>query len=503
VYIAQLVVTDRWGKASKPATVRITATGANKIPKANIAEILSQVSAGDTITLYGSASKDPDGDPLTYKWSLLFKPAASNASIAEPTAENSSFHVDVDGGYTIKLVVNDGKADSAAATVNISTRNAPQAGVRNVPADYPTIQAAIDAAQAGDDIVVHKGVYRELLVIDKSINLVGKDWPVIDGGSQKGNKNTISIFYLGDRAGKVEGFVIKGGGLGPLGHGINIWDSSPEIYHNKITGNNHGMGIHGSPSLTAKTKVHGNLIFNNKVGIGNGKDSVAHLFNNRIFNNKVVGIGSRGKGAPRIEANYIYGNRLGIGAREVASPRIEGNYIFNNTDGIVISPLSTIKKFAFKDIVINNNLIVNNDHLGINITSFNLSKVIITNNTINSNNKSERRIRGGGIILGYPQPATFTAIVENNLITNNKVGGLVKFIGPEDFVEPGADLLNKNNNVWNNSVDYLDCHKGQSSFSTNPGFAADLLTPAAAGVNGAIGGYRYSASAFSDLPAAE
>ena len=148
VYEAQLVVTDKLGLAGKPAVVKITVTGANRIPRASIGEVLSQVSAGDAITLYGSASKDPDGDPLTYKWSLLFRPAASKAVITEPTSVNSSFHVDVDGGYTIQLVVNDGKADSKPAIVNISTINSPHEGTRNVPEDYPTIQAAIDAAQA-------------------------------------------------------------------------------------------------------------------------------------------------------------------------------------------------------------------------------------------------------------------------------------------------------------------------------------------------------------------
>ncbi len=507
VYKVRLVVTDRLGLASKPAVIKITVS-ANTPPKANIGELISQVSAGDTITLYGSASKDPDGDPLTYKWSLIFKPDNSSATIADATSQNSTLQVDVDGGYTIQLLVNDGKTDSEPEVVHISTRTPVQEGVRNVPGEYPTIQAAIDAAQAGDDIVVQKRVYTELLVIDKSVNLIGKDWPVIDGGSQEGNRNTISFFYLGDRAGKIEGFVITGGGLGDLGHGINVWDSAPDIFNNKITGNNHGIGIHGSPSLTGKAKVHGNLIFDNHVGIGNGKDSTARIYNNRIYNNHIVGIGSRGKGAPRIEANYIYNNRLGIGAREVASPRIIGNHIFNNTDGIVISPLSTIKKFMFEDIVIDNNLIVGNDHLGVNITSFNLSKVIITNNTIDSNNKLERKIRGGGVVLGYPQPASYTAVVEGNIITNNKGAGIINYIGSENFTQPGVTLINKKNNVWRNTVDYLDCKTGENSSSNDPAFiSTDVQTPGTyktgQTAESSITGYSHSAAAFAELPAEE
>ena len=508
VYEVQLVVTDRWGQASEPASMKVT-LAANTPPKANIGELIAQVSAGDSITLYGSASKDPDGDPMTYKWSLLFKPANSNAGISDAASQNSFFQVDVDGGYSIQLLVNDGKADSEPALVHISTRTPVQEGIRNVPGEYPTIQAAIDASQAGDDVVVQKGVYKELLIIDKSVNLIGKDWPVIDGGNREGNMNTISVFYLGDRAGKIEGFVITGGGLGDLGHGINIWDSAPDIYNNKITGNNHGMGIHGSPSLTGKTKVHGNLIFDNKVGIGNGKDSVARIYNNRIYNNHVVGIGSRGKASPRIESNYIYNNYIGIGAREVASPRIVGNHIFNNMDGIVISPLSTIKKFVFDDIVIDNNLIVDNQHLGVNITSFNLSKVIITDNTVDSNNKMERKIRGGGVVFGYPQPVSFTAVMEGNIISNNKGGGIINYIGSENHTQPGVTLLNKSNNVWHNTVDHLDCKAGENSSSSDPAFTStDVQASGAYEVSqqtadNSATGYRFSAAAFAELPAEE
>lgn len=47
---------------------------------------------------------------------------------------------------------------------------------------YTTIQAALDAAQPGDRLVIHGGVYREgNLIVDKPLTITGLDFPEIDG----------------------------------------------------------------------------------------------------------------------------------------------------------------------------------------------------------------------------------------------------------------------------------------------------------------------------------
>ena len=475
-YVVQLIVKDRWGKSSKPHTVRIS-TFLNHPPTANAGEIISHVYLGDRVTLYGGGSKDPDGDPLTYRWELTFRPSASQATLSDLNAISPTFVVDALGCYVAQLVVNDGKVDSLPDTVCVSTRHRAVDGKRNVPGEYPTIQAAVDAANPGDDIIVQKGTYKENVVIDKNINLIGIGWPKIDGGSKEGDINTIMIPYLGDKAGRIEGFIITGGGKGSMGHGINIWDSSPTIVNNKITCNPHNaIGIHGRGILTSKTKIHNNLIYDNRVGIGSGRGGNAHIYNNHIYNNRIVGVGSRGLAASRIEGNYIYGNRIGVGCREVASPHIEGNHIFDNVCGITISPVSTIKKFAGEDITIKNNLIFNNHQCGVSITSFNLSKIILSNNTIDSNNHHyAKRDRGGGLVFGWPQPATFTAIVENNIVTNNKIGGIVNYTGTELFPSPGATLINNYNNVWNNENEHVGCTPSDKGFSKDPLFVTVAL----------------------------
>jgi parallel beta-helix repeat protein len=472
-YTLQLIAKDRWGRSSNPHVVHVS-TLLNHPPTAHGGEVISHVYLGDTVTLYGGASKDPDGDPLKYRWELTFRPSRSQATLSDVNAISPTFVVDALGCYVARLVVNDGKVDSVPGTVYVSTRHSAVDGKRNVPDEYPTIQAAVDAADPGDEIVVQKGIYKENIVIDKNINLIGIEWPTIDGGSKEGDINTIMMPYLGDKAGRVEGFIITGGGKGRMGHGINAWDSAPVIVNNKVTRNGHvGIGVHGRGILTSKTKIYNNFIYDNLIGIGNGRGSNAHIYDNHIYNNRIVGVGSRGLAAPRIDGNYIYGNRIGVGCREVASPNIEGNHIYDNICGITISPVSTIRRFAGEDITIKNNLIFNNHQCGVSITSFNLSKVIISNNTIDSNNHQyAKRDRGGGVILGYPHPGTFTALLENNIVTNNKIGGIINYTGTELFPGPGATILNNYNNVWNNENGYIGRSPGDKDFSKDPLFVS-------------------------------
>jgi hypothetical protein len=56
---------------------------------------------------------------------------------------------------------------------SIPRSNAASNSVLVVPSDYPTIQAAINAAKPGDTVKVLPGTYTEQLIIDKSITLLG------------------------------------------------------------------------------------------------------------------------------------------------------------------------------------------------------------------------------------------------------------------------------------------------------------------------------------------
>jgi len=77
---------------------------------------------GVTITLNGSGSSDPDGDPLSYLWTLVSAPGGNSASIVNPTSITPTITPNVPGVYVIQLVVNDGSTDSSADILTLTIR---------------------------------------------------------------------------------------------------------------------------------------------------------------------------------------------------------------------------------------------------------------------------------------------------------------------------------------------------------------------------------------------
>ena len=89
---------------------------ANRVPIANAGpdQTVEQASAAGTqVTLDGSGSSDPDGNPLTYRWTW----PGGSATGVKPTVTLPL------GATTVTLIVNDGQADSAPDTVLITVRD--------------------------------------------------------------------------------------------------------------------------------------------------------------------------------------------------------------------------------------------------------------------------------------------------------------------------------------------------------------------------------------------
>ncbi len=96
----------------------------NKAPVANAGA--DQTGAdGDTFQLDGSASTEPDGDPMTYVWRFLEKPTGSGATLTGAGTDKPTFKADVMGTYKLLLEVRDGKGLNGTDEITVQVTGAP------------------------------------------------------------------------------------------------------------------------------------------------------------------------------------------------------------------------------------------------------------------------------------------------------------------------------------------------------------------------------------------
>lgn len=119
-YQLQLIVNDGY-LDSDPDTVTINSIE-NTAPVAN-AGADQDADIGQSMMLDGSQSFDADGDPLSYQWALIHKPASSQAVLLGADTVTPSVEIDVYGEYVVQLVVNDGQLDSQPDTVMLTSEN--------------------------------------------------------------------------------------------------------------------------------------------------------------------------------------------------------------------------------------------------------------------------------------------------------------------------------------------------------------------------------------------
>ncbi len=255
-----------------------------------------------------------------------------------------------------------------AALVLLAPGPRPQGKILRVPAEYPTLQAGVDAAGAGDTVLAEAGTYRERVRLKAGVilrsagdqapgkrGLARAEGAVIDGGGKPEGGPGVTM---------AEGSVLDGFTV----TGIGTFDQAEYDKHHATQGENlpdergavgaahddalaisvsgvtatvrnsivHDNGDAGIGCVGGKGKRNGSWIVGNVVyrnmggGIGIAEGATPLVQENRCFNNLRGGIGNRNS-AGLLLGNECFENvRAGIGIREGAAPIVRGNRCHKN-----------------------------------------------------------------------------------------------------------------------------------------------------------------------------
>ncbi len=172
----------------------------------------------------------------------------------------------------------------------------------DVPEEYATIQAAVDAAETGDFIRVAAGVYSgDVLIQEKSFSLRGT------GMGQTIIQGFVQIYDTSETS--FEGFTVKGGG-------IHVRNSPVRMSGNEII-ENPGIGLWVEDS--SRVVLSGNVIQHN------GKEGI-------VFNNSQGVIGS---------SRVLYNGTDGIVVNNASPTLLNNTVVMNQRDGISIRGFTT------------------------------------------------------------------------------------------------------------------------------------------------------------------
>jgi hypothetical protein len=90
----------------------------NKPPVVIVSYTPTDPQESDDVYLDATQTTDPEGDALTFTWSLPEVPPASSSEIDDPDNSLTYFYADLDGDYVVRLIVSDG-TNSVQADIDL------------------------------------------------------------------------------------------------------------------------------------------------------------------------------------------------------------------------------------------------------------------------------------------------------------------------------------------------------------------------------------------------
>ncbi len=323
--------------------------------------------------------------------------------------------------------------DNGRSTVNSVTVTVESAQPKRVPSQYPTIQAAIDAATPGDLIMVSPGTYEELVVMWKPVRLQGSGAgsTIINAAKYPAEKldawrtkvldlfNAATIDLLPGQNG-VDGAPIIGPGLLGTEEGAGITVLAKNTANGPTSFRTHASRIDGF-GVTGGDGGGGIFV--------NGWAHFLEISNNRVFGNSGLYHGGVRVGHPfllDLTGNGPFGFNSNVNIHNNA---ITTNGSVEGSAGGGLSLCTGTDNYNVKSNFICGNF-SGGDGGGIGHTGLSNGGVIANNQILfNQNYNQSLNVSGGGIFIGGDTPVgggrtlgSGTVTIDANLIQGNHAG---------------------------------------------------------------------------------
>jgi hypothetical protein len=218
--------------------------------------------------------------------------------------------------------------------------------ILHVPQDYPTLQAAVDAATAGDTVRVKPGTYFETVRLKSGIRLLGTGAAVtvLDGGG----KPVKLVDFSGATDVVVAGFTFQNVGTGNTCDGKDVMDCAGTWYSAALYADGHTEqgqaptsalvthNVFRNNSIAAMLYFHARAVVRNNVFVHNTHGFVANHFqdvallaNNVFWENTHEAIVNQAAYLDIIN-NVVARSEVGILHSYVQTGRIRCNLFFQN-----------------------------------------------------------------------------------------------------------------------------------------------------------------------------
>lgn len=249
--------------------------------------------------------------------------------------------------FIIALILHLMTAGSATATMISVSNSTGQA------ANFTSIQAAVDAANPGDEIVVKPGIYEENIAVTKSVSITSESGNFSDTIIQAADSSQ-DIFSIWANGVSIKGFGINGSESAAGIHFFGVIDCL--IENNKLSNHSCGIDLYMISSH--------NTLDNNEISDCASGISLSGSWNNNLSNNSISNCSN------------------GISLFDSPNNILENNKISENVEGISLTGESNGNTLT-------NNTVVLNEELGVRIyeTSDNLIYNNYFNNTVNVDSK--------------------------------------------------------------------------------------------------------------------